>query len=161
MISLARLALILIPLYPHYREVQVRHWHVQHWALEAKTDRFTGKTWCHLERGPMSYLRQALVFHFPVRVDTSDATYRVDAGTPQSAKSDAVALAKLGFSLYAEDLDNPSGGIVRIPMTKLLSARSVLIQIRAGRYPTPFTIAGFSAALDSARTAGCTDPYYY
>ena len=158
MTPLVSLALItLLQLFPHYREAHPRHWHIQHWAIEVDTHRFTGAKSCRLERERVSYRREALVFRFAEHIDTSGATYRIDAGTPQSAKADLVTLAKLGFALYSNDLDNPTGGIVRIPIARLESARSVWIQPRTDHYPVEFPIAGLAAALDSERAAGCTD----
>jgi hypothetical protein len=158
MTPLAQLALVaMLSLTPPYREAHVRHWHVQHWRVEVATHRFTGDKSCRLENGPVDYRRHALVFHFPTQVDTSNAIYRVDAGMPRTSQSDLIDLAKLGFSLYAPSLDNPSGGLVRIPTMRLQGASLVWIQPQIGRYPIEFTIAGFAAAMDIARTAGCTE----
>jgi len=158
MTLLARLALVtLLPFMSHYHEAHVRLWRVQHWVVEVDTHRFTGDKSCWLVRGQVSYRRQALVFHFPVRLETTNAIYRVDAGEPRAARSDLVDLAKLGFELYAPSLDNPSGGLVRIPTMRLQGANSVWIQSQPGKYPVEFNIAGFSAALDAARAAGCTE----
>jgi hypothetical protein len=158
MTPLAHLALVTwLSLTPHYREAHVRHWHVQHWVVTVDTHRFTGDKTCRLVNGPVDYRRDALVFHFSDQVDTSNAIYRVDAGAPRTAQSDLIDLAKLGFSLYAPSLDNPSGGLVRIPTTRLQGASLVWIQAQTGKYPIKFTIAGFAAALDVARNAGCTE----
>jgi len=158
MTPLAHLALVtLLWLIPNYREAHVRHWRVQHWVVTVDTHRFTGDKTCQLVNGPIDYRRHALVFHFPVRADTSNAIYRVDAGMPRTSQSDLVDLAKLGFSLYAPSLDNPSAGLVRIPTMRLQGASLVWIQPHTGKYPIRFTIAGFAAAMDTARTAGCTE----
>jgi hypothetical protein len=158
MTPLAQLALVgLISLTPHYREAHVRHWHVQHWLVEVATHRFTGDKTCKLVNGPVDYRRHTLVFRFPVQVDTSNAIYRVDAGMPRAARSDLIDLAELGFSLYAPNLDNPSGGLVRIPTKRLQGASLVWIQAQTGKYPIEFTIAGFASAMDTARANGCTE----
>ena len=139
--------------WPHSSEVS----HVGGWVLKAHLDRFAGERSCTLSRGRIDYQRQALVFRLPARVDTDAALYRIDGGEPIAVRADEAELAGLGFALHNDDLDNPSGGLVRIPVHRLASAGAVQIEAAPGRRPVKFRIGGLAAALDAARAAGCSE----
>ena len=133
-----------------------RHQRVAGWEVETHRDRFTGHLTCQVKKGRISLARQAVVFHFPVRIDTFDAAYRIDGGPLYLARDDAADLAAMGFGLHDDDnLDNPSGGIVRIPASRLAGAHWV--RIEAGPYAKAyrFTLAGLDAAIDAATSRGC------
>ena len=129
--------------------------HVAGWTLAARLDTFAGERSCTLSRGRVDYRRQALVFHLPARVDTAAALYRIDGAAPVAVRADEAELASLGFALHNDDLDNPSGGLVRIPAHRLAVAGEVQIEAAPGRRPVTFKIGGLSEALDAARAAGC------
>ena len=131
--------------------------HVDGWTLKTRLDRFAGERSCALSRGRIDYVRQALVFHLPARVDTAAALYRIDGAAPVGVRADEAELASLGFNLHNDDLDNPSGGLVRIPVHRLAGAAEVEIEAAPGRRPVKFKIGGLSAALDAARGAGCAE----
>ena len=125
------------------------------WTVTAKTDPFTGGHVCHLGKRGVDYERQALVFHLSDHVDTADAAYRIDGGSPNLVSADQMELARLGFALHNDDLSNPSGGLVRIPEGRLTTAGEVSVETAAFRRPVKFKISGFAEALDTARKAGC------
>lgn len=131
--------------------------HVEGWALRVQADRFTGAHSCRLFRGAMDVQRQALVVHLPTRLDTAGAVYRVDGGPTVPAVADDGELAGMGFALHNDDLDNPSGGLVRIPLRRLAAAGEVQIEPAPGRRPLKFKLGGLAAALAAARQAGCAD----
>jgi hypothetical protein len=83
-------------------------------VLELRTDSFAGRTDCRVRRGRLSYERQAQVVHLPARLNTFDAAYRIDGGRLMLARDAAADLAAQGFALSDDDLQNPSGGLVRI-----------------------------------------------
>ena len=130
---------------------------VDGWTLRIQGDRFTGARRCQLSRGAMDYQRQALVFHLSARIDTAGAVYRIDGGPAVAAASDEPELAAQGFALHDDDLDNPSGGLVRIPVHRLTGAGEVQIEPAPGRRPIKFKIGGLAGALAAARQAGCAD----
>jgi hypothetical protein len=130
---------------------------VDGWTLRVQADRFTGAHTCRLWRGGIDYQRQALVFHLPASIDTAGAVYRIDGGPAVPAASDEPELAALGFALHDDDLDNPSGGLVRIPSHRLTAAEAVKIEAAPGRRPVKFRISGLTAALAAARQAGCAE----
>lgn len=137
------------------RDTNIERRHVGAWALKVETDRFTGRLTCSLSKPRIRYERQALAFQLSSGANTFDAAYRVDDAPPVSARSDAMELARQGFALHNDDLANPSGGLVRIPLGRLSGAQAVRIQSRPNTIPVRFKIDGLSEALAAAQSAGC------
>jgi hypothetical protein len=141
--------------------VSAGRWHVVRgdfgrWHVQTRRDAFSGHLECRAFAGGARYERRAVVFHLPSSLDTSDAAYRIDWGPVFWSRDDAPALAHLGFALHNDDdLRNPSGGLVRVPVGRLLAARLVSIEVKRGRDPFLFKINGLAAALEAARKAGC------
>lgn len=148
------LALVLLPHHPA-SDVTVRRYGVDGWVMELRTDSFAGRTQCRLNRGRLSYERQAVVFHLSQRLSTFDAAYRIDGGRLMLARDDAADLAAQGFALHDDDLANPSSGLVRIPARRLEGAKLVQIQTRPGVKPLRFRLYSLNAALDAAHRLGC------
>jgi hypothetical protein len=133
----------------------MRRYGVDGWVLELRADSFAGRTDCRLYRGHLSYERQAVVFHLSQRLGAFDAAYRIDGGRLMLARDDAADLAAQGFALSDDDLDNPSGGLVRIPARRLEGAKLVQIQARPGVRPLRFKLDGLGASLDALHRLGC------
>ncbi len=127
------------------------------WRLTVTEDSFARQTTCLLRRAKASYGRQALTLHLPQRVDAFTAVYRVDGGAPVQARADEIELAHLGFTLNADHLNNPSGGLVRIPVKRVTGAREVSVKTERQRHPESFRIEGLDKALAAAKAAGCKD----
>lgn len=125
------------------------------WHLRVRRDRFTGEVSCRLADRGATYERGAVVFHLAPTVDTSAAVYRIDWGAPFHASDDAPELAHMGFALHLDELDNPSGGLVRVPVRKLVGARLVSIEPRPNGGNVRYKINGLSAALSVADHTGC------
>jgi hypothetical protein len=127
------------------------------WVLSVHKHVFSGTTQCKLQKGRASYGRDAVVFDLGRRVDTADAIYRIDDGAPMRSRDDQMIIAERGFSLTSDSLDNPSAGLVRIPVERLQSAQVVRIEAQDNDHPMTFRISGLSAALVQSRGAGCDD----
>ena len=132
------------------------HRRVGVWTVRTDIDRFSGAMSCRLYAHHVEYQRGALVFHLPRSVDTSTAIYRVDAGAPVWVNSELMDMARRGFALNQDDLNNPSGGLVRVPQERVMSARSVMVEAGGRGEVTTFKIDGFASALNAAHAAGCT-----
>ncbi len=126
------------------------------WTLDVAVDRFTGGRGCRLFRPGIHYERQALVFHLTARTDTTAAVYRIDGGAPIATRDDRSDLARLGFLLDGDALDNPSGGLVRVPEARLATAATIWIAPRPGGRPLLYDLGGFAAAHARAEQSGCT-----
>lgn len=138
---------------PAWRDPEARK--VAGWTVRVRGDAFSGGAACRISRGGADYQRQALVFHLRPTLDTQTAVYRIDGGPARRASQDQADLAKLGFALHNDDLINPSGGIVRIPVAHLAGAHAVRIETAAGQPPVKFHIEGWDAALAAAKATGC------
>ncbi|MGH7023680.1 MAG: hypothetical protein ACREEB_08830 [Caulobacteraceae bacterium] len=150
------LAMVMLLVLPHLgrtRVVHTRQTRLGAWSLRVRTDTFASDVSCRLFRRHIDYLRGVVVFHLPRRANTFGAVYRIDGGPPRAASADAPDLAKMGFSIYADDLANPSGGLVRIPEGRLASASNVAIEVKG--VVTKFNISGLGPALQAANKAGC------
>ena len=128
---------------------------IDQWSLDVRKDTFSGRIACELSSPRINYQRQSLVIHFPANIDTDDAVYRIDNGPPIQARSDLLELARLGFSVEAGGLDNPSEGLVRVPVERLDGALVIAVQPRPNARPSLFKIAGLAEALAKAEAAGC------
>jgi hypothetical protein len=153
-------AALLITLTAAHGPVTVLKQRVANWTLVVTRDAFRNQAQCTLSRGHVFYQRSALVFQLSRHVDTFDAVYRVDARDPVSVRDDTSELAELGFALHQNDLDNPSGGLVRIPLGRLENASHVDIQASPGKRPIRLAIDGLAAALTAAQ-AECTEASFY
>jgi hypothetical protein len=156
-VHLALIALLSLPLPWGHAPKPADPRHFGAWTLNVRVDSFSTGHVCKLSRPGAEYRRQAVVFHLSPNVDTSQAVYRIDAGAPRAVRDDQVTLARLGFALNNDDLDNPSGGLVRIPVDQLLGAAAVRIETTAFGRARKFDIAGLKPALAAAGAAGCRD----
>lgn len=125
---------------------------VDGWTLDIHQDRFTYRRVCTLHRDHIHYERRTLVFHLPPQADTSRADYRIDNGTPHWVSEDAMDLARLGFALHDDSLDNPSGGVVRITLARLAGGGQVAIETRPFGSWRRFNARGIQTALAYALT---------
>jgi hypothetical protein len=138
----------------HAADAQPYRQRIGAWTLDATRYQFAGEVKCELTSRHARYERGALVLSLPERIDTSTAVDTVDGGAPHWTSQDAFPLAKLGFRLSEDDLDNPSEGLVRIPAPSD-DIRSVAVQTSAGGRPRTFTVNGLGAALYVAKGMGC------
>lgn len=152
---LAFIAMMRAPFAAQPGQVAIERGRLAGWTLRVETDRFSDRSVCRLTRGNVRYERHALVIQLSRRIDTSQAIYRIDGGPPIAVSADAVELARLGFTLHADDLTNPSLGQVRVPESRLGDARVIAIQPRFGARPISVKVDGLGAALDAAGRDGC------
>jgi hypothetical protein len=149
------LALAIWPFAHAKNPAPIRHQRLDGWTLQSRRDRFTGKVTCEIQRDRVTVSRQAVVFHFPIRINTYDASYRIDGGPLRKARDDADELAIMGFALHYDDLANPSAGFVRIPWRRIAQAQYVQIEPEPFSRPWRFRLDGLDAALDAAKNRGC------
>jgi hypothetical protein len=141
-----------------HRDVRVQHAHVAGWRLEVRGDRFTGQTTCALRRDDIVYDHGVVTFALGHRVDTANATYRLDDGPVRRAGDVAVEAAGLGARFDSQNLDNPSNGEVRIPAKDLGDARKIYIRANTKMTHRIFDLAGLPRALEAAKARNCDTP---
>ena len=127
------------------------------WRLSVSSNSFSAERSCTLRARGLQYRRRSVVFAFRPDTATDAAAYRVDGGPLVRAQDDAPLLAQRGFALSMDDLRNPSGAVVRIPVERLSGASTVRIDPDARGRPVTFRIVGLKNALDQAAVAGCDE----
>ena len=117
--------LLLFAVWPFHgpaADVTTERHHVDAWNITIRRSRFTGAKDCSLVAPAMAVEHDALVLNLGRRTNTVEAKYKVDDGPLLTSASDISELADQGFQLYTDDLTNPSGGVVRIPLHRLKDA---------------------------------------
>ncbi|HWE98529.1 MAG TPA: hypothetical protein VG248_01925 [Caulobacteraceae bacterium] len=128
---------------------------VGRWLLHVRRERFTGAETCSVEARREHIERQALVLQFPRAVDTANASYRIDGAAALNVADDRPGLAIQGFQVWKDDLANPSGAVVRVPLSRLSGAQAVRVEPRRNGHVWAFRVEGLSAALAAAKREGC------
>jgi len=147
--------IVLLALFGPMHSPAARRVSVAGWTLTTRTDAFGGEVRCDLRRGRVSFARGALLISLGRKVSTFDAVYRIGGGPPRRSRDDAMEIAALGIALHNDNLDNPSGGLVRIPAQLVGDAYRITVEARPFVRPLAFTVAGLPAALQAEHAAGC------
>ena len=132
------------------------------WRIATVKDRFTGDVRCRVYQGPLkhptvSYASKAVAFHFKVSMNTTDSYFRLDSGPVKAWRVEYPKLVKLGVQLEGDSLENPTGGLVILPVEDLVSVHSVTIRPDPKSTPRTFGVDGLSDAIANAVSHGC-DP---
>ena len=141
------------------RPLRVReHASTGNWQVQVERSTFTGEVLCRLSaRGrKVIYLPDALGFRFNRRLDTTDATFRVDGGAAYRWRDQLPELAHLEVPIDGKRMDAPTDGIVWLPSAMLEKASQVAIQPHPDRRPRIFLLDRFFDARLDARTRGCS-----
>ena len=120
-------------------------------------NRFSGEIACRLRArdGRAEYAGHAVGFRFKTRSDVAGAVYRVDGGPPRAWRDDRAALIILGAPLDFGGMDNPSGGVVWLPLSVLADANAVMIQPRPDRGARTFHFRGLKGLHQLGLEQGC------
>ena len=139
-------------------DLQVQHARVAGWRLEVRHDRFTNQTSCVIQKDHITYDHGVVTFALGSRVDTANATYRLDSGPVSPAGNVAVEAAGLGARFDSQNLANPSNGDVHIPARDLGAASAISIRANTRMTHRVFDLTGLSHAFDAARARNCDVP---
>jgi hypothetical protein len=157
-VRLSLVALLLLPwLHGDARHIKATF---GDWTLNVQRDAFGARTACKLSSRNVNYQRQSLVIHFAKNIDTTSAAYRIDGGAPIWARWDQMEAARLGFAIESGGLENPSGGLVIIPVARLNGAHLLAVRARPTDQPRLIKIDGLAVALDKAAAMGCAPAAY-
>ncbi len=140
---------------PHQTVTEYRPIVVGDWTYRIRDDSFTGQRTCRLRSRHVVYRRGVLLFSLGARTDTAGALYRIDGGQVLDPHDDDLEIAAAGAPLHADDLDNASAGLVRIPARRLLDARRVSIRADTRARVASFPVAGLREALAQEVRYGC------
>jgi len=127
------------------------------WSLVVRNDSFAKQYHCRLRATDKRILYQpnALGFAFRRSRDTLGAWYRIDDRRPVRWQDQFPTLVASGAAIDGGGLDNPTGGIVWIPIDEVTSANSVRIRPGGDGKESVFRLTGFSRMRDAAHRLGC------
>ena len=140
---------------PH--QVEAKRVAVKPLTLIVSRDRFTGKVSCVAKGRGLIVQDGVAVFDLGARVDTARAAYKLDRGQAQTT----LAPLPRGLDQALIDrtpLENPSNGLVALPVSALTGAGRVDIRANPNTAPVGFDTAVFKRVLDAEAAQGCAAP---
>jgi hypothetical protein len=130
------------------------------WKVAISRDRFTKGANCTVYQGTLGHplvsaTKTAVRFHFAKRLDVSEAWYALDGAQPKAWRLDAPTLVSLGVSLDGQDIRNPTGGVLVLPIEEVRGVHVIAIRLNTKAGPHLFGLDGMTDALSSAEAQGC------
>ncbi|MGI9169578.1 MAG: hypothetical protein ACR2FH_05280 [Caulobacteraceae bacterium] len=146
--------------WPFHPTQQATHTYSQPtWLFSIRRDRFTGAVECRVFQGhkrpSVAFARRSLAFRFPSRLNTLRASYRVDGAPAVAWTTVYPTLVAAGANLPGASLDNPTSGLVILPLSALAGGHMVTIRPTPRSSPRAFYIDGLAEALAAAEVRGC------
>ncbi len=136
-------------------QIQEKRFDVQGWRITVSQDRFTGGVTCQAVKRGMRLEATTVVFKLGRHVDTSGAVYRLDLG-PAHSLVDQPANQELRHVVEVGALlENPSAGVVALPLSQLAGIKRVDIRANVQTAPQTFDVSGLTAVLDLERSQAC------
>lgn len=135
-----------LPFLTQASQVQIRTIDAKPWRVVVAQDRFTGAVRCSALGRHVILQDGVVVFDLGAHTDTKTAVYRIDRGP---ARSD-IASPPQSLDQRLVDrtpLDNPSNGLVSVPLDVLMGARQVDVRANPNSRPTTFDMTGLDQAL--------------
>lgn len=128
------------------------------WSLAVRHDGLTRQTRCrlHANNRRILYQPQALGFAFRKSRDTLGAWYIIDNDAPVRWQDRYPQLIASGAAIDGPGLDNPTGGVVWIPIDEVAHAHNVRIRAGTRGQGRLFRLVGFASMLDAAHRLGCS-----
>lgn len=126
-----------------------------HWTIDHRLDRFTGAIACTTKRGKLELQGSLLLIRFGRRVDTTDSSYKVDGGAARYVKDSEAGRTYWTRHQTAMTADNPSYGVVAVPVADLATARTLVVRVDAAHRPETFDISDLSAIQGIQRALSC------
>jgi hypothetical protein len=157
-------ASLLSGLWPfhHERQVVTERYVIPAWHIDSTRDKFTHAMTCRVYQGArkkpsVAYYHGALAFRFAHKLNTTQAAFQVDSGEVRPWTAVYPELIGTGARVAGRSMDNPTDGVVMLPVSVLAQAQTVTIRPTQQRRPWRFAIGGFSDALKAGVAQGC-DP---
>jgi hypothetical protein len=155
-------ALSLLWPFGHAPQTTTKEFSLPVWRIATYKDRFTSQVRCRVYQGPLrrpliSYSSKAVAFHFKAPMNTTEAYFRLDSGPVKAWRTEYPKLVKLGVQLEGDSLENPTGGLVILPIEDLANIHTVTIRPTPKSTPRTFGIDGLTDAVANAVAHGC-DP---
>lgn len=127
------------------------------WQLTIRHDAFADRVSCTLRSHDRRILFQpgAVGFRFRRRRDTLGAIYRIDGGAPRRWQDAYPQLITNGVDVEGPGLDDPTDGVVWVPIDELRGTRIVAVRANGRHDGRIFALRGFEAMRDAAQRLGC------
>lgn len=127
------------------------------WTVAIRHDSFAAQVRCTLQEKHrrLVYQPHAVGFRLGRSFKTTDIAYRVDGGEAVRWQDRVPQLIASGVQIDGPALDNPTAGIVWLPIEEVRDSRVVAIRAAAGGKVHRFQMRGFAAMFDAARRLGC------
>lgn len=140
----------------HSNTIQKTSIRVDGWTVIVRKDLFTGSVSCGARRGDVRLQDAVVVFSLGRDIDTSDAVYRLNLGAAHSVRDVALRDRVLGARITTEPIDNPSRGLVVLPVSDLLDVDNIWIRATANTPPRRFVVSGLRDVMAKEQTATCS-----
>jgi hypothetical protein len=127
------------------------------WRISVNRDTFTAAVSCSLSGPEMRFKAGTLIFSLGKGVETTHAVYRLDGGAPAPVSATFREDAANGFFPERGWIDDPAGGEVALPASRLKGVKRLWIRASPDYLPRYFNISRFGEALAGAKAAGCPD----
>jgi len=138
--------------------VTVRQYAIGQWTIAVRRNGFSQQIVCQL-RGPhIRFQRGAVGFDTHTDRGVSDAWYRIDGAAARPWRDRYPMLVEQDVSIESGGLDDPTRGIVWLPLADLARAHTVIVQVRArgGHVRLKrFSLKGLAYMHDAATRLGC------
>jgi hypothetical protein len=154
MIVSSRASLLLLALFGAPQQ-KIDHVRLGPWSIERAQDRFTGLVSCKATRGALTLVDELGVIHLGARHDVSQSLYRLDDGPVQSIGLVPENDVYHAHSIRDAPYDNPSAGIIAIPIADLKDHQVLWIRIDDHRSPVRVLLSGLAAAEAQESAMGC------
>ena len=143
-------------------QTATKEFRLPEWKIATYKDRFTGEVRCRVYQGTVrhpeiTYSSRTVAFHFRTSTNTIEAAFRLDSGPVKAWRLEYPKLVKLGVQLEGDSLENPTGGLVVLPIEDVANVHTVTIRPTPKSSPKTFGIDGLSDAVANAIAHGC-DP---
>jgi hypothetical protein len=120
-------------------------------------DQFTGHVACRVKGRHLTVQNGVVVFDLGAHTDTSAAVYRLDRGPAHADLASLPPSLNWGSVLDRTPLDNPSDGLVAVPLAAFVGVAHIDIRANAKTQPVGFDLTGLPAVLKAAAAQGCAD----
>ena len=141
----------------YHSNFNVRRGHVHAWRWEVWTDRFTNQTSCRLRTRRMSVHDQTVVFNLRRGIETTHATFRIDAAAAQPVSAVFAEVERHGIFPERGWIDDRAGGEVALPLEAVKGARDVAIRTAPRSLIRVYDVRYLGPALAALKAAGCPD----
>lgn len=131
------------------------------WVMTIQTDGFTGKVRCRLVfpktlfQGRITYAQKTLGFELGESENTLKAWYRIGNQPAKPWQDLYPALVGEKVPLGRGSLENPTNGVVLIPIEEIGNAQLVSIRVDENSPVKRFKLSGFTKSLAVAKVNGC------